>query len=139
MPVALVNDRLGLGFMVTTRKDQFPCMYEWQNLQAGQYALGIEPSSNHVLGNGAARERGELIRLKHGEERRYDTAFTVLPDAGAIAAVEARIAAIEQLMEFRERHREAKRRWCAGDRCVVFPAGTYWMKKHHAAACEPFP
>ena len=92
--MALVNDRLDLGFMVTTRKDQFPCMYEWQNLQAGQYALGIEPSSNHVLGNGAARERGELIRLKHGEERRYDTVFTVLPDAGAIAAAVARIATI---------------------------------------------
>lgn len=94
VPVALVNDRLGLGFMVTTRKDQFPCMYEWQNLQAGQYALGIEPSSNHVLGNGAARERGELIRLKHGEERRYDSTFTILPDAAAIAEAEARIAAI---------------------------------------------
>lgn len=94
VPVALVNDRLGLGFMVTTRKDQFPCMYEWQNLQAGQYAVGIEPSSNHVLGNGAARDRGELIRLSHGEERRYDTTFTILPDTAAIARAEREIAAI---------------------------------------------
>ena len=61
VPTALVNDRLGLGLMVVTRKDQFPCQYEWQNLQSGQYALGIEPSSNHVLGHGAARKRGELI------------------------------------------------------------------------------
>lgn len=94
VPVALVNDRLGLGFMVTTRKDQFPCMYEWQNLQEGQYALGIEPSTNHVLGNAAARERGELIRLNHGDARHYDTVFSVLPDAPAIAAAEARIRAI---------------------------------------------
>lgn len=94
VPVALVNDRLGLGFMVTTRKDQFPCQYEWQNLQQGQYALGIEPSTNHVLGNLAARERGEMIWLLHGDECRYDTTFSVLPDAGAIAAAEARIAAI---------------------------------------------
>lgn len=94
VPVALVNDRLGLGLMVTTRKDQFPCFYEWQNFQAGQYALGIEPSSNHVLGNGGARERGELIRLSHGEERRYDTIFTVLPDAEAVVAAEARIRAV---------------------------------------------
>ena len=35
VPVALVNDRLGLAFEVETRKDQFPCQFEWQNLQAG--------------------------------------------------------------------------------------------------------
>lgn len=96
VPVALVNDRLGLGFMVVTRKDQFPCQYEWQNLQAGQYALGIEPSTNHVLGNMAARERGEMIWLRHAEERRYDSRFVILPDAAAITAAEARIRAIQR-------------------------------------------
>jgi hypothetical protein len=92
--VALVNDAVGIGFEVTTRKDQFPCLYEWQNLQVGQYALGIEPSTNHVLGNLAARERGEMIWLSHGEERRYDSVFRVLDGAGEIAASEARIRAI---------------------------------------------
>lgn len=94
VPVALVNDALGLGFEVTTRKEQFPCQFEWQNLQAGQYALGIEPSTHHVLGNLAARERGEMIWLEHGDERRYDTIFRVLDGAQAIAASEARITAI---------------------------------------------
>ncbi|MDF0597683.1 aldose 1-epimerase family protein [Psychromarinibacter halotolerans] len=94
VPVALVNDRLGLGFMVTTRKDQFPCQYEWQNLQAGQYAIGIEPSSHHVLGNQAARDRGEMIWLEHGDARSYDTVFSILPDADAVAEAEARIRAI---------------------------------------------
>ncbi|MBN9363242.1 MULTISPECIES: aldose 1-epimerase family protein [unclassified Devosia] len=92
--VALVNDRLGLGFEVATEKAQFPCLYEWQNLQAGQYALGIEPSTNHVLGNNAARERGEMIWLQHGEERRYDSTFRILDGAAEIAASEARIRAI---------------------------------------------
>jgi hypothetical protein len=94
VPVALVNDRLGLGLEVETRKDQFPCQYEWQNLQAGQYALGIEPSSNHVLGNLAARERGEMTWLEHGDARHYDTVFRVLDGAHDIAATERRIAAI---------------------------------------------
>lgn len=94
VPVALVNDRIGLGFEVTTRKDQFPCQYEWQNFQAGQYALGIEPSTHHVLGNQAARDRGEMIWLQHGEEKRYDTMFRVLDGAAEIAAAEARIGAI---------------------------------------------
>lgn len=94
VPVALVNDRLGLGFMVVTRKDQFPCQFEWQNLQAGQYALGLEPSTNHVLGNLDARERDEMIWLNHAEERRYDSRFVILPDAAALAGAEARIRAI---------------------------------------------
>jgi hypothetical protein len=94
VPVALVNDRLGIGFEITTRKDQFPCQFEWQNLQAGQYALGIEPSTHHVLGNQAARDRGEMIWLQHGEERRYDSTFRILDGAAAIAASEVRIRAI---------------------------------------------
>ena len=94
VPVALVNDRLGIGFEVTTRKDQFPCQFEWQNFQAGQYALGIEPSTHHVLGNQAARDRGEMIWLQHGDERRYDSTFRILDGAAAIAASEARIRAI---------------------------------------------
>lgn len=94
VPVAVVNDALGLGFEVTTRKDQFPCMFEWQNFQAGQYALGIEPATNHVLGHRAARERGELIWLNHGEARTYDTRFRVLTDREAVARSESRIAAI---------------------------------------------
>jgi hypothetical protein len=94
VPVALVNDALGLGFQVETRKDQFPCQFEWQNLQMGSYALGIEPSTNHVPGKPFAKERGELIRLEHGEERRYDTVLSVLDGADAIAAAEQRITAI---------------------------------------------
>lgn len=94
VPVALINESLGLGFEVVTRKDQFPCMFEWQNLQAGQYAFGIEPSTHHVLGNLAARERGEMIWLEHAEERRYDTIFRILGDRDSIAAAEARIGGI---------------------------------------------
>lgn len=95
-PVALVNDALGIGFEVTTRKDQFPCMYEWQNLQAGQYALGLEPSTNHVPGHGFAEERSELIWLEHGQERRYDSTFRILTSTSEIKVCEARIRAIAQ-------------------------------------------
>ncbi|TYC90451.1 DUF4432 family protein [Novosphingobium sp. BW1] len=89
--VAIVNERIGLGFSVLTRKDQFPCMFEWQNLHAGHYAVGIEPSTNHVHGKDFARERGELIELDHGEERIYETVLRVLPDADAVSAAIARI------------------------------------------------
>jgi hypothetical protein len=94
VPVALVNDRLGLGFEVVTRKDQLPCMYQWQNFQAGQYALGIEPSTHHALGNLAARERGEMIWLEHDESRGYDAVFRVLDGAGEIGAAEQKLVKI---------------------------------------------
>ena len=38
--VALVNDRMGLGFEVRTRKDQLPCLYQWQDFQAGHLCAG---------------------------------------------------------------------------------------------------
>ena len=92
--VALLNDQLSLGLQVTTRKDQLPCLYQWQHFQAGAYALGIEPSTHHVLGNQAARDRGEMIWLRAGEGRRYDARFTVLDGAQALAEAETRIRAI---------------------------------------------
>ena len=94
VPVALVNDRAGLGIEVETRKSELPCAYQWQNMQAGQYVLGIEPSTHHVLGDAAARERGEMIWLGPGEHRSYSAVFRVLNGHDRIAAAEARIRAI---------------------------------------------
>ena len=98
IPVAIVNDAFdggrGLGFMVETNKAEFPCQYEWQNFQEGQYAIGIEPSTNHVFGKPFARERAELITLEHGEERRYSTRFAMLDGADEIGEAEARIRSI---------------------------------------------
>ncbi|MGD9913286.1 MAG: aldose 1-epimerase family protein [Rhizobiaceae bacterium] len=96
VPVAVINDRIGLGFEVTTVKSQLPCMYQWQNFQSGQYAMGIEPSTHHVLGDLAARERGEMIWLEHGDARAYDATFRVLDGQGEIAAAEKRISAVAQ-------------------------------------------
>ncbi len=94
VPVAVINDRIGLGIEMTTRKDQLPCAYQWQNFQAGHYVMGIEPSTHHVLGNNAARARGEMIWLEAGEGRDYAATFRVLDGAEAIAAAQARIRAV---------------------------------------------
>jgi hypothetical protein len=96
VPVALLNDRLALGIEVVTRKDQLPCAYQWQNFQAGSYALGIEPSTHHVLGDNAARQRGEMIWLGSLESRSYEARFRVLDGASALADAGARIRAIAQ-------------------------------------------
>jgi hypothetical protein len=98
VPVAIVNERFdggrGLGFLVESVKTEFPAQFEWQNLQEGQYAVGIEPSTNHVMGKPFAKERGELIWLEHGDERHYTTRFAVLDGADEIADCERGIRAI---------------------------------------------
>ena len=99
VPVAVMNDRLGLGFEVVTRKHQLPCMYQWQNFQAGQYAMGIEPSTHNVLGDNAARERGEMIWLEHGDHRSYETTLRILDGEGELSAAQDRITAIARQPE----------------------------------------
>lgn len=100
VPVAVVNDGFGggrgLGFLIESNKREFPAQYEWQNFQEGQYAIGIEPSTNHVFGKPFAKERAELIWLEHDEQKSYTTRFAVLDGAGEIAACERRIRAIAQ-------------------------------------------
>jgi uncharacterized protein DUF4432 len=100
VPVAIVNERFdggrGLGFLVESNKAEFPAQFEWQNFQEGQYTIGIEPSTNHVMGKPFAKQRGEVIWLDHGEEARYTTRFAVLDGVKEIQACEARIRAIVQ-------------------------------------------
>lgn len=99
VPVAVANDRIGLGFEVVTRKGQFPCMYQWQNFQAGHYVMGIEPSTHHALGNTAARDRDEMIWLEHDESRSYEATFRVLDGQAEIDEAERRIASIAKQPE----------------------------------------
>lgn len=83
---AVVNDRLGLA--VSVRWSGFPCFFEWLNLRAGNYAMGLEPSTHHVAGDAAAREDGSMTWLEPGESRTYTTTFTVHTGQSAIAELE---------------------------------------------------
>ena len=91
---ALVNNRIGLGFSIETNKSEFPAQLEWQNFQSGLYALGIEPSTHHVLGKEFARERGELIWLEHNDERNYHTVFRIHEGSDEINALRSRIQSL---------------------------------------------
>jgi hypothetical protein len=93
----LVNPALGAGgFGIRLDYDRtaLPCLIQWQCLQSGLYVLGIEPSTNHVLGRKFAEERGELMQLEHADERHYRTRLSVLDGADAIAAARREIEAL---------------------------------------------
>ena len=56
----LINPALGgggFGIRLDYDRAALPCLIEWQCLQSGLYVLGIEPSTNHVLGRKFAEER----------------------------------------------------------------------------------
>lgn len=100
--VALINPALGAGgFGVRLDYDRaaLPCLIEWQCLQSGLYVLGLEPSTNHVLGRKFAEERGELIELGHGESRSYRTQLSVLDGSAPITALKAEFAALQPAPE----------------------------------------
>jgi Domain of unknown function (DUF4432) len=102
---ALINPALRGGFGIRLDYDRaaLPCLIEWQCLQSGLYVLGIEPSTNHVLGRKLAEERGELMFLDHGEARHYRTRLSVLDGAAAIAAARRGIEALHPpLADFTE-------------------------------------
>jgi hypothetical protein len=88
-PAVLINPGLGaggFGIRLDWDRKALPCLIQWQCLQSGLYVLGIEPSTNHVLGRKFAETRSELMFLEHGETRHYRTRLTVLDGAAAIGA-----------------------------------------------------
>jgi Domain of unknown function (DUF4432) len=91
---ALINPALGFGIRLDYDRAVLPCLIEWQCLQSGLYVLGIEPSTNHVLGRKFAEERGELMFLDYGEARSYRTRLSVLDGTAAIAAARLDIEAL---------------------------------------------
>lgn len=94
MPVALINDKLGLGFALDYDATRFLCLQQWQAFAEGVYGFGIEPATTHWGGRADAEAKGEIIYLGHGESRSYVSHVTVLDGADDIARFDARVAAI---------------------------------------------
>ncbi|MFK7988997.1 MAG: transposase [Sandaracinaceae bacterium] len=94
----------------------------------------VRASGRRVLGPVAARNEGPLR-----EAVSQETAGSLNPRVKAgRGQTEARMAALTKRAVFRQDYAAALSLWCAGDRQVVFPAGTYWMRVHHGAAMAAF-
>ncbi|WP_395338380.1 aldose 1-epimerase family protein [Ningiella sp. W23] len=98
VPVALVNptfnQKQGLGVLVEYEQSNLPCLFQWQCLQEGLYAFGIEPSTNHVLGKHFAKTSGALTYLQHQQEQHYCVKIEVLANQQEIEECRKRINAI---------------------------------------------
>ncbi len=74
---------------------------------------------------GSPYSRAKTLEERHRMNPRY---------AGEADAIEAAVA---RDASFRERYASARDRWLGGERDVVWPAGTYAMKRWHQIRCEP--
>jgi hypothetical protein len=98
VPVAVVNQRLGLGAHQIYRQDQLPCHFIWRMLGDGTFVVGIEPSTNRPTDRLDARQRGELTELEAGESRSYELELGALVGNDSIDELTARVASIRTLV-----------------------------------------
>ena len=86
---AVVNRAAGLGVFQRYDPATLPRHITWRQLGTVAYVVAMEPSTNRDAGRFDARERGELISLAPGEERRYRLEIGALDGRDAIEAFAA--------------------------------------------------
>ncbi len=94
VPVAVVNDRIGVGVYQVFRIDQLPHHTVWRMMGEDTYALAMEPSTNRDAGRWDARERGELQYLEPGEVRNYDLEIGALTGEAELGGFRRRVEAL---------------------------------------------
>ena len=80
----LHNEKLGLAAIVRFDQKVFPLMCEWKCMRAGEYALGLEPTTSGVTNRAEAREAGLLSYLEPGESREYNVSIELTEDKAVI-------------------------------------------------------
>ena len=86
----LHNERLGMAAIVRYDAALLPQLCEWKCMRAGEYAIGLEPTTSGVLSRTDARRDGILGQIEPGEIRTYDVNIEFTDDCCAIEALKAR-------------------------------------------------
>jgi REP element-mobilizing transposase RayT len=81
-----------------------------------------------------------VLRTKHTKRATsWEDFGSRNPQFAAAGDREASRAAVARIRAFNTDYESALDRWRAGDRDVVFPRGTWWMRVHHNVRCHPPP
>ena len=80
----LHNEKLGMAAIIRFDKDVLPFMCEWKCMRAGEYALGLEPTTSGVKNRSDARKEGLLTYLEPGESREYNVSIEMTDDPALI-------------------------------------------------------
>jgi len=77
----LCNDKLELAVLLKFKKDQLPCLTNWQHWGRGEYICGMEPGTNFPVGQSATEEQGNLIMLQPLESREFELEIAAVSGA----------------------------------------------------------
>ena len=80
----LHNEKLGIAAIVRFDAKVLPLMCQWKCMRAGEYALGLEPTTSGVVNRSEARKLGNLTHLEPGESREYNISIELTDDAALI-------------------------------------------------------
>ena len=58
-----INKKLNIGVSIEWSADTLPHLIEWKSMKSTDYVLGLEPSTNHVIGRKKARATGTLLSI----------------------------------------------------------------------------
>ena len=78
------NEALGVAAIVRFDASTLPLLCEWKCIRAGDYVLGLEPTTSGVLNRAEARASGLLTYLEPGETREYDVEIEFTDDPARI-------------------------------------------------------
>lgn len=88
----LHNEKLGLAVAIHYDTNELPYLHEWKSMKAGDYALGLEPSSSGFLGFAQSKQDGTLKYLEPGKSAEYHLIMEVLDDVAQISSYIAKCA-----------------------------------------------
>jgi len=80
----LHNPQLGMAAVLHFDASALPLLCQWKCMRAGDYALGLEPTTSGVMGRPAARDDGSLVLLEGGESRQFTMKLSLTDDSQAI-------------------------------------------------------
>ena len=80
----LHNEEKGIAAIIRFDARVLPFMCQWKCMRAGEYALGLEPTTSGVVNRSEARELGNLTYLEPGESREYNVSIELTDDAAVI-------------------------------------------------------
>lgn len=84
------NEKLGIAGIVRYDEHQLPLLCEWKCMRAGEYALGLEPTTCGVLSRAQTREKGMLKSIEPGESRAFDVTIELTDDPARIESWKAK-------------------------------------------------
>jgi len=97
----------------------------------------VAKAKNKGISFGSAKR---AMRVAHTvRARAYEVFGKINPRFRAAGNLALARAKVLELRRFHAMYDEALRRWSAGDRWVLFPHGTWWMRVHHGVRCHPPP